>query len=220
MTEKKLEGEDAEMAAFSEALAAAMRPSDIDPDRHEEILARVLGGALLDETSPRASSAEQVDEAPADEAEQRRSSLLAAYLDGRVESSDPGLVRLAQLARALRLAYAPTSIDELTHQRVLAAGLKTATRTAARRTVAGAVFVLVAAAAAIVGLYVQRRGVDPSTASRATRAPLIEARSSQELFDPMKPFDREKGTTERVDKITTTRDAELRDNRFNAWGVQ
>ena len=29
-----------------------------------------------------------------------------------------------------------------------------------------------------------------------------------------------KGTTERVDKITTTRESELRDNRFNAWGVQ
>ena len=221
MTDKKLEDSDADLAAFSEALTAALRPTDIDPDRHEAILARALG---LGDEAPAA-------EPEADEDELRRSSLLASLIEGRLDSSGPlvregavrdaGLVRLAELARALRLAYAPTSIDEVTHQRILGAGLKTPTRIAARRTVAVAVFVLVAAAAAIFGLYVQRpdAGPRPSTAM-GPRAPLIEARSSMELFDAMKPFDREKGTTERVDKITTTRASELRDNRFNAWGVQ
>lgn len=219
MTKKDLEGSDAEIAAFSEALTAALRPSDIDPDKHEEILARALG--LSDE-----HEASEASEPPADEAELRRSTLLASLLESdmsRVDGSDPGLLRLALLARALRLAYAPTAIDDVSHQRVLTNGLKTPTRVAARRTVVGAVFVLVAAAAAVFGLYVQqpKTNQDPATAMRATtRAPLIEARTSFDLFDPMKPFDRTGGTTERVDKITTTRASELRDNQFNAWGVQ
>ena len=51
---------------------------------------------------------------------------------------------------------------------------------------------LVAAAAAIFGLYLQRPqpGPGPATAT-GPRAPLIEARSSMELFDAMKPFDRD-----------------------------
>lgn len=228
MTKKELEGSgidgsnddaigdeaeiSADLAAFSEALTAALHPTDIDPDAHEALLARALG---LD-----AAPAEH----PADDAEKRRSALLAAMLEGRAPSdddADPALARLAQLARALRLAYAPTALDELSNQRLLTAGLKTPSRVAARRTVAVAVFALVAAAAAVVGLYVKRPNVDPSTAMRTTpHTPLIEARSSFDLFDATKPFEREKGTTERVDKITTTRASELRDNQFNAWGVQ
>lgn len=222
MTKKDLEGSDAEIAAFSEALAAALRPSDIDPDKHEEILARVLG--LGDDE---ASADDAIASEPAaDEAELKRSSLLASLLESdlsRVDGSNPELLRLALLARALRLAYEPTAIDDVAHQRVLGAGLKTPTRVAARRTVVGAVFVLVAAAAAIFGLYVQQPKTtpDPATAMRATpQAPLIEARTSTDLFDPMTPFDRSGGTTERVDKITTTRASELRDNQFTAWGVQ
>lgn len=222
MSDKKFEDSDADIAAFSEALTSALRPADLDADLHEQILARALG--LEVDASPSRAG----EEPEADEAELRRSAVLASILEGRATSSDPaasdpGLVRLAQLARALRLAYAPTDIDDLAHQRVLGAGLRTPSRTAARRTIVGAVFVLVAAAAAIFGLYLQRRdpGQPPATAMHTgPRAPMIEARSSMELFDAMKPFDREKGTTERVDKITTTRESELRDNRFNAWGVQ
>jgi hypothetical protein len=210
---------DADLAAFSEALSSALRPTDIDADLHEAILARALS------RSAGKGSVEEEAETPASDAEAQSASVLASLIEGGAlkEGTSGSLVRLAELARALRLAYAPAGIDEITHQRVLGAGLKTPTRTASRRTVAGAVFVLVAAAAAIFGLYLQRKDAGPGPATATAtgpRAPLIEARSSMELFDAMKPFDREKGTTERIDKITSTRASELRDNQFNAWGIQ
>jgi hypothetical protein len=195
------------------------------------ILARALHGSATAVAIEAVATAAHAgaDEKPATAVEKEHSELLAALLEGRADAellgalgdrSRTDLLRLAQLARALRLAYAPTKLDEVTHQRILQAGLKTPSRVAARRTITAAVFVLVAAAAAIFGLFIDRRpSPAPSTAMHRTGA-FVDARSSVDLFDPMKPFDREKGTTERVDKITTTRSSELRDNLFNAWGIE
>jgi hypothetical protein len=52
------------------------------------------------------------------------------------------------------------------------------------------------------------------------RVPLIAARSTQELFDASKPFPRSGGESARVDRIATARAADLRANRFAAWGVR
>lgn len=52
------------------------------------------------------------------------------------------------------------------------------------------------------------------------RVPRIAARSTQELFDAATPFPRSGGESARVDRIATARAADLRANRFAAWGVK
>lgn len=52
------------------------------------------------------------------------------------------------------------------------------------------------------------------------RAPRIAARSTQGLFDAATPFPRSGGESARVDRIATARAADLRANRFAAWGVR
>ena len=51
-------------------------------------------------------------------------------------------------------------------------------------------------------------------------APRIAARSTQEMFDAATPFPRSGGESERVDRIAAARAADLRANRFAAWGIR
>jgi hypothetical protein len=51
-------------------------------------------------------------------------------------------------------------------------------------------------------------------------ATLIQARSTQELFDPATPFAKKGGESKRLDVIARARAADLRANRFAAWGVR
>ena len=91
-----------------------------------------------------------------------------------------------------------------------------------------------AALAAGVALFLGSMAVvDPQTGSSvagrersAAPAPavlakeLIRARSTQTLFDPGTPFARRGGESSRVDRIARARAADLRANRFAAWGVE
>jgi len=52
------------------------------------------------------------------------------------------------------------------------------------------------------------------------RAPRIAARSTEDMFDAATPFPRTGGESARVDRIATARAADLRANRFAAWGVR
>jgi hypothetical protein len=52
------------------------------------------------------------------------------------------------------------------------------------------------------------------------RAPRIAARSTTDLFDAATPFPRTGGESARVDRIAGARAADLRANRFAAWGVR
>ena len=57
---------------------------------------------------------------------------------------------------------------------------------------------------------------DPS----ADRTPRIAVRSTADLFDATTPFPRTGGESARVDRIAGARAADLRANRFAAWGVR
>lgn len=56
--------------------------------------------------------------------------------------------------------------------------------------------------------------------AQVERVPRIAARSTQELFDAATPFPRSGGESARVDRIATARAADLRANRFAAWGIR
>jgi len=209
------------MEEFAEALAVSLRPRDIDPAAHEAILARVLGEGVLGEDAGDGSVV--APEAPAQEDEARRAEILRALLEPNAKKLDQPLAaaeekRLAALARALRLAYAPTEIDELSNERLLKPGLAIPARRTVRRYVAVTTFALVAAAAVVFGIFVKQPKPGTS-AMRTTNVTMIEARSTTSLFTP-EPFPKSGGTTSRMDKIESSRSSELRDNLFSSWGVQ
>jgi hypothetical protein len=74
----------------------------------------------------------------------------------------------------------------------------------------------VAALAAGVALF-----FGPSGASRGpATAALVRVRSADDLFDAATPFPRRGEESARVDRIAGARAADLRQNRFAAWGVK
>ena len=74
----------------------------------------------------------------------------------------------------------------------------------------------VAALAAGVALFAGR------VPARARRPPprSPRARSADDLFDATTPFPRRGGESARIDRIASARAADLRQNRFAAWGVK
>jgi hypothetical protein len=82
----------------------------------------------------------------------------------------------------------------------------------------GAATTLLAAAAALALVIGSVSRQDPAPAAqKAAPAALSTSRSSTALFQ--EPFTLE-GTTARMDRITSTRERELRQNRYLAWGVR
>ena len=74
-------------------------------------------------------------------------------------------------------------------------------------------------AMAAAGALFLRVGERADSASSLAAAPALTApRSAQDLFD--EPFPRTGGTSERVDRIASARERELRANRYAAWGVR
>jgi hypothetical protein len=131
----------------------------------------------------------------------------------------------ADFARAVSLAHAPRSIGEAEHRVVVAEGIRRgdARRTNARRrtqtwTRVGVASGLALAAATLlmVGSLAPRGEPMPATAS--AREPLVPVRSTQPLF--REPFARIGGESARIDRIASARAADLRDNRFAAWGIR
>ena len=51
-------------------------------------------------------------------------------------------------------------------------------------------------------------------------AELVRARSADDLFDATTPFPRHGEESARIDRIASARAADLRRNRFAAWGVK
>ena len=72
------------------------------------------------------------------------------------------------------------------------------------------------AMAAAIALLLGRPSADG--ARRAEAEPLVPVRSTQSLFH--EPFARTGGESARIDRIASARAADLRDNRFAAWGVK
>jgi hypothetical protein len=205
------------------SLRSAFRPEVLDDTDHDAILARALGDLS----------------APATKAEQREAERLAGELEGMRGARIPGAMAgstsdSAEIASALRAAWAPRPIEQLRNEALIAGALhKAPARRSGRRvlSVTMAALTSVAAVAAAVALYFGRAGelgapttqtaAAPATAGVAAvaQAALIRARSTSDLFDPETPFPRSGGTSERIDRIASARAADLRANRFAAWGV-
>jgi hypothetical protein len=205
------------------SLRSAFRPEALEDADHDAILARALGDLG----------------APATKAEQREAERLAGELEamrgarmphGMAGSMSDG----AEIASALRAAWAPRPIEQLRNEALIAGALhKAPARRSGRRvlSVTMAALTSVAAVAAAVALYFGRAGeLGPPTSQTAATPPtagvvavaqtaLIRARSTADLFDPETPFPRTGGTSERIDRIASARAADLRANRFAAWGV-
>ena len=228
------EAELAEAAALREAmergedpLAAALRaafdPSSIelDGEDHDALLARALG---------------DVGAAPT-KVERARAEILRDELDaeGRRGPKVEGQSDEAALAGALRAAWAPRPIDPLKNEALIAQAMrKGAPAQKPRLRVISVTMVSIGAMAAVAAgiLLFAGRMVDPEggaskTAAAPPAAPMtsaqasfIPARSAADLFDAATPFPRTGGESARMDRIASARAADLRANRFAAWGVR
>lgn len=201
---------------FDEAELALAEETRRALDAGEEPLARALRAALaeapqLDHDALLARALGEPVDAPASPGEVEAAAALAAGLASPSRSAEepPSLA----LANALRSAWSPRELPALKNELLVTRALASAARAPRRRVlgfVAGAL-----ALAASVGLALR---VLPTGAAESVD--LATVRSTAELFDPMTPFPREGGTSERVDRIATARAAELRENRFTTWGVR
>ncbi len=134
----------------------------------------------------------------------------------------------AEIAAALRAAYRPTALDPRRNEVLIA----TALANAPRRRSMGRVIALVTTVTALAAgfaLLLRTAGdaaapsAAPAAAVAAAPSPqpsLIPARSTADLFDAAEPFPRTGGESKRIDRIAAARSADLRANRFAAWGVR
>ncbi|AUX41343.1 hypothetical protein SOCE26_027530 [Sorangium cellulosum] len=221
------------------ALQAAARPVGLDRADHEALLARALGD-LRDEDAP-PTKAEQRAADRLREALERGASGEGAPGRGAGAGGEGDLGardELAELAGALRAAWRPAPLAELRGralvERALGAPSEQRSRRAAPITrriapITMAALSTLAAAAAVAALMFGEIRDERASVARAPAAPgaalaplpsLVEARSTAALFDPAAPFPREGGQTARIDRITAARAADLRQNRYAAWGVR
>lgn len=134
----------------------------------------------------------------------------------------------ADFARAIALAHSPRPIVGAEHRAIVeqAIGQGEARRARARGTSARRGRVMIAltsglALAAAIALTIGRIGLRGEPSPAATSAavePLVPVRSTQPLF--REPFARTGGESARIDRIASARAADLRDNRFTAWGIK
>ncbi|HHH29569.1 MAG TPA: hypothetical protein ENK57_14655 [Polyangiaceae bacterium] len=204
----------AEAEAFRHALAAA-------DERHPEValatsLRMAAGAPPLHAADSEALLALGLGvDVECEDDERQQAAALRAALEG--EGEHP----LARWATALMAARgALPDLDELRLRRVLNRALDHhGARGQGRGVVYGAIVALAAGIALFLGSmsWLETHGGGPTAA--ATPAP-IEARSTQDLFDPAEPFPARGGESERMGKIVHARAADLRANRFAAWGVR
>lgn len=213
-------GVEAGPAASLAVLASAWSPQQLDPAANERLLALALGGA----TDP------AVFDAPPSDAERAAAEQLALALDGhptpvRSEAPSPEVA----LARSLRAAVRPVSIDELASERLVRgalAGPRVDPSRGVGRWRSAAAAGALALAASIAGLMLGER-VDrsPQVAAPAARsegsarAELAAPRSASALFAAA-DFPAAGGERARADRIAAARTVDLRNNRFAAWGVR
>ncbi len=186
---------------LAEALASAHAPEHLAMPDLDAIVERALG-----------------NEAASTVAEVGAAERLRTELD---QEEAPGDGDATTIARALRAAAKPAPLDEARHEAILGEALRAPLRRrrAPVRRIAPATalsLVTVAALAAGVALFVGR----PSSPSGAATASLVRARSAADLFDAATPFPRTGQESARVDRIASARAADLRTNRFAAWGVK
>jgi hypothetical protein len=181
---------------LSASLRAAHGPAPLDPADLDALVARALG-----------------DESAATAEERAAAERLRADLEGTEPEGE------ADLLRALQAAAHPGALPADRNEALLDAALaRWRPRARAIRRIPPAVMVAltsVAALAAGVALFLGRPGAAPPSS-----VALVPARSSEALFDAATPFPRRGEESARVDRIASARAADLRRNRFAAWGVK
>ncbi|MFO0659336.1 MAG: hypothetical protein U0165_05835 [Polyangiaceae bacterium] len=131
--------------------------------------------------------------------------MLAALGDGLDENE-------TQLADALRAAHSPPELPlEVNEKLILQATAKMKPRGQLIRVAFGAASTVLALAAAYA--LVVKPSLQMTSASE-----LAHCRSTQELF--AEPFPRTGGSSSRIEKISASRERDLRENRFARWGVR
>jgi hypothetical protein len=190
-----------EEAELLQALQAALRPSELEPDVHERLLELALEDPLL----------------PPSEEELIESARLRDALDDGGTSAD------ARLLRALGAPFVSDGAQASDHEaieRALGSALAPAKAPvpAARRNVVYAIFgagSAVLAAAAAVALFVgtSREAAPPAAQASAYVAPHSTAPLFAERFETG-------DTTARMDLIASARSRDLRNNRYASWGVR
>lgn len=181
-----------EEARLAGALRAALQPEAINPSLHERILQRALSDPLAPATPEERAGAER----------------LRLALEGEAESE------YLPLARALRLAHGtePASREraEAAHSRAIekAAPPRNNVIYAAFGAVSG-VFVLAAAVAlALTPLHKSAPQARAELARSRSLAPVLSAEAAR------------LSASERMDRIASAREKDLRQNRYARWGVR
>ena len=186
--------------ALATSLRMAADSSRLEAADGEALLAMALGTEL---------------EGDFDDHEVQQATALRSALEG--EGDHP----LARWATALRAAQGTLQdLDELRLRRVVNRALD---HHGAARSGKGVIYGAIVALAAGIALFFGSMSwleTHGGGLTAATTPPPIEARSTQELFDPAEPFPARGGESARMGKIVDARAADLRANRFAAWGVQ
>lgn len=198
--------------ATDEELAAAKRLRDALEDDAIPNDDAAVAHALKAAWSPEAIEAAELEAivAAAVEGGSREGALeLARALDGAAPTTAE-----AELAVALRNAWAPRALDEAENAALVAKAIGGAGQSSRRGVVVRVAFgasVSVLALAASVLLYLNVRETE------SPAAPLARTRSTQPLFsEPFRPGE----ASARIDRIALARASDLRDNRFARWGVR
>ncbi len=209
---------------LSASLLAAFRPASIDEEDSDALLARALGDADAAPTKAERSLADRL----AGEIEARQGEA------GERERSAPASEE-AEIAGALQAAWAPRPIDPLKNEALIAQAVRRVERQKPRRgrvlsitmvslataaAMAAGVIIAIGRMASIGGAPMESAAAPVAAPMAAAQASFIRARSASELFDAATPFPRTGGESARIDKIAGARAADLRANRFAAWGVQ
>jgi len=186
----------AEELRLNELLRSAVRPSEIDPARHERLLLAALEDPFAQPT----------------EAELVESERLRRALDGQGEHQD------LRLARALSAAFAP-SLDRPLPAPSLAP--RSSPPKLGRGQVIVYRFAAVATALAVAALVLLRittttRPESSAAAPELSAFSLAQSRSTAAFFRA----DAAGAPSERIDRIASARSRELRDNRYALWGVR
>lgn len=200
--------------ALTDALDAALRPAELDPEWHELLIAKALEPELHDASLEELRAAfelrhglERVSAHGAAEVAGARGAAGEGPADDRARAN-------VELANSLKVAFAPSPLPSA---RIDALVQRTLQRTPRRSNLIFVAFGAASAALALAAAIALLVGSSPRREVHTSKIVFAESRSSAPLFSER--FTRE-STSERVERIALTRGRELRENRFAAWGVR
>jgi len=190
-------------ADVANALRAAWAPAALDDGDLDAILERALGDdeALAPPTRREREAAERLSD----------------------ELSRGGeLHEEAAILGDLRAAYRPSELSPERNEQLIARAMRRSSQGSAsrvRRILPVTMAALTGVAALAAGVALMLGQVNRAPVAGAPTAALIHARSTDDLFDPAKKFEVGEQSA-RIDRIASARSADLRQNRFAAWGVR